>query len=184
MVVSDGLDGLFEPGVLPYVPKPAMGAAVGCEWLFGALPGAFAGGFGRRQRVLNFSGWAVHVTSPIQPTHAERLRLACGIGERCGRAGGIGAGVSLPAPGYMRGLFQGAQARQRFVVLPHRSAVRPAYLLARPLAAGHGLGVLLCGCGFRVAVRGIKKGREDHGQNDEGVGFQQLRWSSRASMSA
>ena len=71
MVVSDGLDGLFEPGVLPYVPKPAMGAAVGCEWLFSALPGAFAGGFGRRQRVLNFSGWALHGSCPIDAQHPQ-----------------------------------------------------------------------------------------------------------------
>ena len=71
MVVSDGLDGLFEPGVLPYVPAPAMGAAVGCDWLFSALPGAFAGGFGRRQRVLNFSGWALHGSCPIDAQHPQ-----------------------------------------------------------------------------------------------------------------
>ena len=72
MVVSDGLDGLFEPGVLPYVPKPAMSAAVGCEWLFSALPSAFAGGFGRRQRVLNFSAWALHGSCPIDAQENQR----------------------------------------------------------------------------------------------------------------
>ena len=40
MFVLDGLDGLLEPGVLAYVPAPAMGAAVGCEWLFSALHGS------------------------------------------------------------------------------------------------------------------------------------------------
>ena len=71
MVVSDGLDGLFEPGVLPYVPAPAIGAAVGREWLFSALPGAFACGFGRRQRVHYFSAWALHGSCPIDAQHPQ-----------------------------------------------------------------------------------------------------------------
>ena len=94
MFVLDGLDRLLEPGVLPYVPAPAMGTAVGREWLFSALPCPLAGGRGRRQRVLNFSAWALHVTRPIQPTHTERLR-ACGIGDRCGTAAGNREGGSL-----------------------------------------------------------------------------------------
>ena len=71
LVVSDGLDGLFEPAVLPHMPLATKVTAVGCEWLFSALPGAFAGGVGRRQRVLNFSGWALHGSCPIDSQHPQ-----------------------------------------------------------------------------------------------------------------
>ena len=71
VVISDGLDGLLEPGVLAYVPKPTMGAAVGCERLFSALLCAFAGGFGRCQRVLHFACWALHGSCPIDAQHPQ-----------------------------------------------------------------------------------------------------------------
>ena len=67
----DGLDRLLEPGVLPYVPKPAMGAAVGCEWLFGALPGALAGGFRALQGVRDFPCGALHGSCPIDAQHPK-----------------------------------------------------------------------------------------------------------------
>ena len=53
------------------MPLATKVTAVGGERFLGALPGAFARGFGRRQRVLNFSAWALHGSCPIDAQHPQ-----------------------------------------------------------------------------------------------------------------
>ena len=77
MFVLDGLDGLLESVALPHMPLATKVAAVGCEWLFSALPGAFADGFGSRQRVHYFSAWALHGSCPVGAQEHQR-------GSSCG----------------------------------------------------------------------------------------------------
>ena len=56
---------------MPHMPLATKVTAVGGERFLGAAPGALAGGFGRRQRVLNFSGWALHGSCPIDAQHPQ-----------------------------------------------------------------------------------------------------------------
>ena len=72
MVVVDRLDGPLEPGVLPHMPKPAEGAAVGGQGFFSSAPGALAGGFGSLEGVRDFPAGALHGSCPIDAQEHQR----------------------------------------------------------------------------------------------------------------